>query len=88
MVPHQQIFKIKLTGTPAAHGDDAVAALDIELVEPYLTRPDKDCSLNDSDGTEISEKNMPKLISFRSFSIGHLDNLPRSRMPFPSPSGK
>lgn len=48
----EQRFKIKLTGTTAAHGDDAVAPLDSELVELYLIRPDKDCSLNDSDGTE------------------------------------
>lgn len=66
MVPHQQIFKIKLTGTPAAHGDDAVAALDSELVEPYLTRPDKDCSLNDSDGTE----NIIKYSKINFISIG------------------
>lgn len=52
MLRHQQRFEITLTGTPAAHGDDAVAALDNELVEPYLTRPDNDCSLKVSDGTE------------------------------------
>lgn len=45
-----------LTGTPAAHGEDAVAALDSELVEPYLTRLGNSCSLNDSDGTKGSNK--------------------------------
>lgn len=40
-----------LTGIPAVHGDEAVAALDNELVEPYLARPDNDCSLIDSDDT-------------------------------------
>lgn len=33
------------------HGDEAVAALDNELVDPYLARPDNDCSLIDSDDT-------------------------------------
>ena len=50
-----------LTGTPAAHGEDAVAALDSELVEPYLTRLGNECSLNDSDGT-VTIKSM---VSFR-----------------------
>lgn len=36
------------------HGDEAVAALERELVDPYRARPVRDCSLNDSDGTEIS----------------------------------
>lgn len=29
----------ELTGMPAVHGDDAVAALDSELVELYRARP-------------------------------------------------
>lgn len=42
-----------LTGMPAVHGDDAVAALDNELVDPYRTRPDavKDGSLIVSERT-------------------------------------
>lgn len=54
-----QILKL-LTGTPAAHGDDAVAALESELVEPYLTRLGNECSLNDSDGTVNSKKKKKK----------------------------
>lgn len=45
------LTSIVLTGMPAVHGDEAVAALDNELVEPYLARPDNDCSLIDSDDT-------------------------------------
>lgn len=41
-----------ITGIRAVHGDDAVAALDNELVDPYRVRPDSDCSLSDSDVTE------------------------------------
>lgn len=43
----------KHTGIPAAQGDEPVAALDNELVEPYLTRTFvvSDCSLIVSDGT-------------------------------------
>lgn len=44
-----------LTGIPAVHGEEAVAALDNELVDPYLTRPDavRDGSLIVSDATKI-----------------------------------
>lgn len=38
------------TGTPAVQGDDAVAALDKELVDPYRLRLGNDVSLNVSDG--------------------------------------
>lgn len=42
------------TGIPAVHGDEAVAALDNELVELYRARPDTDIdgSLSVSDETE------------------------------------
>lgn len=54
------IFEWKLnrkifTGAPGVHGDDAVAALDNELVDPYLLRPGKEVSLNVSDGTTVRE---------------------------------
>lgn len=61
-----------LTGIPAAHGEDAVAALDSELVEPYRTRLGNDCSLNDSDGTLINKTNSFNLESpsiFHDFSF-------------------
>lgn len=46
-----------LTGTPAVHGDVAVAALDSELVELYRARPElgNDGSLRDSDETKKEE---------------------------------
>lgn len=43
---------------PAVHGDEAVAALDNELVDPYRTRPDavKDGSLMVSESTRQTEQ--------------------------------
>lgn len=46
------------------HGDEAVAALESELVDPYLARPVNDCSLSDSDGTEISNS-LSQLMIFK-----------------------
>lgn len=45
-----------LTGKPAVHGDDAVAALDKELVELYRARPELGSECSDSDRTGIRKK--------------------------------
>lgn len=50
---NERMSQTELTGTPAVHGDVAVAALDNELVELYRARPElgNDGSLRDSDET-------------------------------------